>query len=74
MTTPAMDVILRDLGVTPCRNCGERCSSQIEHTGENDGKPWPYCSGCDPDLEDNPREACIHGHNARVGCPHGCSP
>lgn len=36
----------------PCKSCGDRCESQMEFTEANDNKPWPYCSGCDPAMED----------------------
>ena len=36
----------------PCIKCGDHCESQHEHTEDNDGIPWPMCSGCDPACED----------------------
>jgi hypothetical protein len=32
----------------PCEVCLEPCLSQLEHTEDNGGRPWPKCSGCLP--------------------------
>lgn len=43
--------LLASQGVAPCLFCGERCGSQLENLEPNQD-PWPYCSACDPDLDE----------------------
>lgn len=40
----------------PCRCCGQHCPSQVDES--NDGTPWVYCAGCDPDLDEFDTEIC----------------
>lgn len=42
----------------PCLCCDELCPTQLEHTETRNGKPYPFCSGCDPAMDLDYKCAC----------------